>query len=133
MLKTCPNCQLVSPPEASTCDCGYDFAARTMGPSLLRRGQHRHRVSGDERPSLRKAAYLVLSALLLVLASAIPGITDSIGPLLRVLGYGLWLAGTITWALAKGRHWGWGLLGLSVLGALVIAFLPDRTLNSKLY
>lgn len=128
MSKKCPNCRLVSPPEASTCDCGYDFAARTMGSSFLRTKPHRSQViSKGERPSLKKAAYLVLSALALVLVSVIPGITESLGPLLRVLGYCLWLVGTITWAQAKGQHWCWGLLGLSGLGALIIAFLPDRT------
>ena len=123
----CPNCRLVNPPEASTCDCGYDFAARTMGSSFLRTRPYRNQVSKGERPSLKKAAYLVLSALALVLVSVIPGISESFGPLLRVLGYCLWLVGTITWAQAKGQHWCWGLLGLSVLGACIIAFLPDRT------
>ena len=123
----CPHCKLVNPPEALKCDCGYDFASQTMGPSLLRDKQ---RPSRGERPSLTKAAYLIVSALLLLVASIIPGIVDSIGPLLRLFGFGLWLSGSITLASAKGWHWGWGLLGLSVIGALVIAFLPDRTHTS---
>lgn len=123
----CPYCKLVNPPEALKCDCGYDFASRTMGPSLLR---VKRRSSRGERPSLTKAAYLIVSALLLLVASVIPGIADSIGPLLRLIGFGLWLSGSITWASAKGWHWGWGLLGLSGIGALVIACLPDRTHTS---
>ncbi len=39
----------------------------------------------------------------------------------------LWMLGTVSWALSKGRHWGWGLLGLSVIGIVVIAMLQDRT------
>jgi hypothetical protein len=119
MSQKCPNCGLVSPPEASTCDCGHDFATRTMGSSFLRTKPHR-----SERPSLKKAAYLVLSALALVLVSAIPGIAESLGPLLRVLGWCLWLAGTITWAQAKGQHWCWGLFFGLVLGVCISAFLP---------
>lgn len=29
-MLTCPNCKLVSPSEALTCDCGYDFVAQGM-------------------------------------------------------------------------------------------------------
>jgi hypothetical protein len=114
----------VSPPEALKCDCGYDFASRSMGPSLLR---EKRRSSRGERPSQTKAAYLIVSALLLFVASIIPGIADSVGPPFRLFGFGLWLSGSTTWASAKGWHWGWGLLGLTVIGALVIAFLPIRT------
>jgi hypothetical protein len=29
----CPNCQLLNPPEALRCDCGYNFANRTIEQS----------------------------------------------------------------------------------------------------
>jgi hypothetical protein len=126
---TCPRCKLVNPPEALKCDCGYDFASRVVGPSLLRGSERKPHVPASDRPSLKKAAYLILSALFAILVSAIPEITDSVGPLLRLLGFGLWLSGTITWASAKGWHWGWGLLGISGIGALAIALMPDHTRN----
>jgi hypothetical protein len=31
----CPNCQLVNPPTATRCDCGYDFQTHTMQKSYL--------------------------------------------------------------------------------------------------
>ena len=31
--KRCPHCRLYSPPAALRCDCGYDFATRTIQPS----------------------------------------------------------------------------------------------------
>src|SRR6516164_2934416 len=33
--RTCPKCELVNPPTASRCDCGYDFAAREVRESYL--------------------------------------------------------------------------------------------------
>ena len=31
MVRTCPVCRLLSPPEAWRCDCGFDFVAQTRG------------------------------------------------------------------------------------------------------
>jgi hypothetical protein len=31
----CPNCRLVNPPSAQRCDCGYDFATKSVKPSYL--------------------------------------------------------------------------------------------------
>src|SRR5207249_1013224 len=35
MVKDCPKCGLVNPPEAQRCDCGYDFTSRQMQGSYL--------------------------------------------------------------------------------------------------
>ncbi|OAI48080.1 hypothetical protein AYO44_01370 [Planctomycetaceae bacterium SCGC AG-212-F19] len=35
MAKDCPRCGLLNPPEAQRCDCGYDFASRTLQQSYL--------------------------------------------------------------------------------------------------
>lgn len=126
----CPNCKLVSPPEALKCDCGYDFATQSMGPPLLKEREHPWRLPTGKRPSLKKAAYLIVSASILLLASVIPGMADSLGPVLRIVGFGVWLVGSTTLASAKGWHWGWGFLGLTGVGALILAFLPDQTLSS---
>jgi hypothetical protein len=34
-VKDCPRCGLVNPPTAQRCDCGYDFASRTVQSSYL--------------------------------------------------------------------------------------------------
>jgi hypothetical protein len=34
-VQDCPKCGLVNPPDAQSCDCGYDFASRTMRSSYL--------------------------------------------------------------------------------------------------
>jgi hypothetical protein len=31
----CPNCRLVNPPAAERCDCGYDFATKSLKSSYL--------------------------------------------------------------------------------------------------
>ena len=31
----CPKCRLIVPPDAERCDCGYDFATRTVKGSYL--------------------------------------------------------------------------------------------------
>jgi hypothetical protein len=36
MSQTCQRCRLISPDEASRCDCGYDFAAGKMAASYFR-------------------------------------------------------------------------------------------------
>jgi hypothetical protein len=38
----------------------------------------------------------------------------------------LWMFGSVAWSLAKGQHWGWGLLGFSLVGIAVIAWLPNK-------
>jgi hypothetical protein len=35
VVKDCPKCGTVNPPEALRCDCGYDFASREMKQSYL--------------------------------------------------------------------------------------------------
>lgn len=35
MVKDCPRCGMVNPPEALRCDCGYDFASKQLKKSYL--------------------------------------------------------------------------------------------------
>ena len=35
MTRMCPNCRLVNPPEATRCDCGYDFESGGVSGSIL--------------------------------------------------------------------------------------------------
>jgi hypothetical protein len=36
VVQDCPNCGLINPPDAQRCDCGYDFASRSMRESYLK-------------------------------------------------------------------------------------------------
>jgi hypothetical protein len=40
MVKDCPKCGLVNPPEAARCDCGYDFVQKVMQQSYLDPNKH---------------------------------------------------------------------------------------------
>jgi hypothetical protein len=46
----CPNCGLLNPAGAERCDCGYDFASRSMKESLLSLEELR-RASEDPNPA----------------------------------------------------------------------------------
>lgn len=53
-------------------------------------------------------------------------------PLISMLlifgGLGLFIYGCGQYAEAKGHSWGWGVLGFfSIIGLLILYFLPDRT------
>ena len=50
----------------------------------------------------------------------------SAGEVALYAGLFLWMFGTIYWAMAKGYHWVLGLLGVSCIGTLAIALLPNK-------
>ncbi len=35
MVRDCPLCKMINPPEAQRCDCGYDFTAGIVRESYL--------------------------------------------------------------------------------------------------
>jgi hypothetical protein len=48
--------------------------------------------------------------------------------LMVISGYAAFIWGCCNYAMKKGHHWAWGLLGfLSLLGLLVLFFMRDRT------
>jgi ribosomal protein S27AE len=47
--------------------------------------------------------------------------------ILALLGALVTVRGIFSLAMAEGQHWGWALLGLTLLGLLVIAELSDKT------
>ena len=50
-IKTCPRCQLLNDPGATTCDCGYEFATGTLGVQKAGRG-----LSQKERAAIADTA-----------------------------------------------------------------------------
>jgi hypothetical protein len=95
MSQKCPQCHLFSPPEAERCDCGYDFASKTVRSSYLLK--HVFEKRGGEAKVLRLAAGAKIrtGVFLLVLSLVLTGV-------------GL-LAGSLTF---------WG--GATMVGALML-------------
>ena len=70
-----------------------------------------------------------LGALLLGLALGVS--KPELAPVFNWSALLLWFAGMLTLAEAKGWHWAWGLLGLTLVGGIAVAFLPDRRLLAE--
>lgn len=62
-----------------------------------------------------------------VIALFVMSRSETAGIAILVASLFLWMLGTVSWAIAKGQHWGWGLLGFTVIGLLIIGLLPDKT------
>ena len=62
-----------------------------------------------------------------VIALVVMSRSEEVGAAILVASLFPWMLGTVSWAIAKGRHWAWGLLGFTVIGLLIIALLPDKT------
>jgi hypothetical protein len=71
MSQTCPRCKLISPNEASRCDCGYDFATGKMAASYVRgdlaakRGGVSNLYRAEARQNLRSGVATLFFAVLL--------------------------------------------------------------------
>jgi hypothetical protein len=59
MIRTCPRCRLVNPPEAQRCDCGYDFESQRVGTSPLTSAE-RAKAVGSTNTVLLGCVYGVL-------------------------------------------------------------------------
>lgn len=102
----CPRCQLISPPIAARCDCGYDFETKTVKASYLSPGAF-------ERAELRRTGNRYMLA----------------GGAIGFLGLGLAVAiGGLAWLMggapadARAYFRAYFVPGaLAVLGALLIA------------
>jgi hypothetical protein len=69
MSQECPHCGLFSPDSAGRCDCGYDFATRTLESSYL--AKHIVQKHGGLDNMLHEAANSNIRAGVLILGSAI--------------------------------------------------------------
>lgn len=71
--KRCPNCNLVNPGSAQSCDCGYSFATGDIGRPLdLSRPGEQLRSSGSDRFA-RFVIWIVLVIVLTIIKIAIRG------------------------------------------------------------
>ena len=89
MALTCPRCGLLSPPEALRCDCGYDFATKTVSASYLT--AHLIDKQGGDEKALATAAnwYIKSSAALLILAGGMALINLLMEGRIAILGWPL--------------------------------------------
>jgi len=86
-------------------------------------------------PSLKQLSEIILLAAAALLAAPFftmiifkpaPEHFLSIARGLATGGLLLWIAGCCLYARSIGRHFLWGLLGVSVVGFLVLLFLPEH-------
>ncbi len=103
----CPKCRLESPPDASRCDCGWDFATQSQAASLL--PAQAASAQMPSHPLVRRGRALALGGL-----AAMVGF-GSVGRLLGESPFGLFLgavgdvgafvlfAGLATWAVGALR------------------------------
>jgi hypothetical protein len=68
MSQGCPRCGLLNPPEATRCDCGYDFASKTVQSSYLlahvieKHGGEANIMQQASRTQFRTGALVLISA-----------------------------------------------------------------------
>ena len=74
--KQCPNCQLLNPPAAQHCDCGYNFRTRSIE-------QPEKEGKGGRKLSLRGALVIMFVAISVALIPALALVL-----LLHVWGWG---------------------------------------------
>ena len=67
----CPKCGQISPPGALRCDCGYDFASKTMRESYLPPVKPRQQGSMEAWLRRRPAIWAILCGAVLLIAAAL--------------------------------------------------------------
>lgn len=83
MVKDCPKCRMVNPPEAVRCDCGYDFVSRKMEQSYLSAADEKAMLSRDD---LRSTALYQKGILCCILAYfLLVGVSFVLPPEVRLL------------------------------------------------
>src|SRR4051812_178185 len=139
MSRRCPHCGLFSPPVAARCDCGYDFASKTIKSSYLRhrivQGHGEARiVEATARKKIRTGVFVLMTTLQLVMGTALFGLagwlylldrtspTNHPGPGLLAILVAPPAGGLILSGLALRFRWpGWQVLQLAPWLALALA------------
>jgi hypothetical protein len=79
MSQTCPRCGLFSPQEAARCDCGYDFATKTVQTSYLlshvltKHGGEAKIIHESSRAKIRTGLLLLGLAVFVTIGSLVVG------------------------------------------------------------
>ena len=101
MSQRCPNCKLINPPDATQCDCGYNFVTGEFPVSAIRATEP----TPKPNPGTRERVIFVLSAIVLIVKffSALTPLSESPSPASNALSIAMELLAVI------------GLIGLGVL------------------
>jgi hypothetical protein len=97
----CPNCNLINPPNAERCDCGYDFESKTVQASYIKAS--RGIASRLSRWGRLLTAIALVAILLFTVGSAfatdllydILGALRDLATLVLVAGLTSWLLGAL--------------------------------------
>jgi len=81
----CPNCKLVNPPNATRCDCGYDFQTHTIQQSYLTERDRRLLRPNAGAAGIVLAVLLTLEFALRLTSAAVARHSVAIGMLTVVL------------------------------------------------
>ena len=79
MAQKCPRCGLFSPKEAVRCDCGYDFATKTVQASYLvshvleKHGGEAKIIQESSRTKIRVGVLLLALAAFITIGSLVAG------------------------------------------------------------
>ena len=98
----CPNCKLVNPPNATRCDCGYDFQTRTIQQSYLTERDKRLLQRSGGVAGIVCAVLLTLEFALKLTSAAVARHSVAIGVftvllIAASLGFWLWLFNGKVW------------------------------------
>ena len=89
----CPKCRLINPPNAVTCDCGYNFVTRTVDPISPER-QHQK----EENVKTPLQTFAGLTFCLMILRTLI-ALEHSSAGILILTAIAMVTIGGLTWAV----------------------------------